>query len=319
MDIRCGRCRRSYFVPDDLVHGRTFRARCSHCGDAFSVEVPESRRRPRRAPSEVPSSAASALPDLLDGMEDQLGWLDEAAREADEQEIVLLTVQRSRRSSAALMLGAVALLLAAAGGVGAWIALRPRPEAAAPRERAAPTAGGPVVADVGGLAYREAPPDAAPIASATAPAPVARPPVQRARSPRLARSDQRLLDLLARKDDVAVVAVDADEGAGAGASARSALAPAVAAKVLAGNRKAFDACISRALRQRPDLKLARRATLVVTVQPSGVVERAYLAEEEVDRTDLGACIVDAARRMVFPSFDGEPVDVAMPLSLSAVF
>jgi hypothetical protein len=85
------------------------------------------------------------------------------------------------------------------------------------------------------------------------------------------------------------------------------------------NRKAFDACISRALRLNPNMKMARRATLVVTVQPNGGVTGAFVAEEEVDRTDLGACLSAAAKRMVFPAFEGEPIDVSMPLSLSAVF
>jgi hypothetical protein len=318
VDIRCERCRRSYFVPDDLVHGRIFRAKCSHCGHAFSVEVPESARKPRKAAAgDLPSTSASAIPDLLDGMEDELGWLDEAAKEADEQEVVLLTVQRSRRSSAAVMIGAAVLLLAAAGGLGAWVALRPKPQAGPRRERAVTAGGAAVVADVGGLAYREPPPEPEPVATASAPAPAAGPPVQRAKTPRLAKHERRLLDLLAKKDDVAVVPVDDDEAVGA--SARSALDPAVAGKVMAGHRKAFDACISRALRLKPDLKLARRATLVVTIQPSGGVLRAYIAEEEVDRSDLGACIIETAQRMVFPPFDGEPVDVAMPLSLSAVF
>lgn len=313
MDIRCERCRRSYFVPDDLVHGRIFRAKCSHCGNAFSVEVPDRPGKRRKAPDELPSTSASAIPDLLDGMEDQLGWLEEAAKEADEQEFVLLTVQRSRRSSAAVMIAGAVLLLAAMGGVGAWIALRPKPEAGPRRARAVADGGAAPVVDVGGLAYRE--PEPEPVVTA-APAPVAGPPVQRAKTPRLARNERRLLDLLAKKQDVAVIPVDEEDGA---ASARSALDPAVAVKVMGGHRKAFDACISRALRLNPSMKLARRATLVVTIQPSGVVQRAYIAEEEVDRTDLGACIVETAQRMVFPSFDGEPVDVAMPLSLSAVF
>lgn len=314
MDIRCERCRRSYFVPDDLVRGRIFRAKCSHCGSAFSVEVPESAGRRKKAADDLPPTGASALPDLLDGMEDELGWLDQAAKEADEQEVVLLTVQRSRRSSAALMIGAVVLLLAAAGGVGAWLALRPKPQAGPRRERVV-AEGAAAVSDVGGLAFREPPPEEA--TTIAAPAPAAGPPVQRAKPPRLARSERRLLDLLAKKDDVAVVGVDDDDGGNA--SARSALDPAVVEKVMAAHRKAFDACISRALRLKPDLKLARRATLVVTIQPSGAVQRAAIAEEAVERTDLGACLVETAQRMVFPAFDGEPVDVAMPLSLSAVF
>jgi transposase-like protein len=318
VDIRCARCRRTYFVPDEVVHGRVLRARCSLCGNAFSVEVAR-RRRKGDAAGGVPSSSASAIPDVLDGLEDQLGWLDEAAREAAEQETVLLTVQRSRRSSAALLVGAAALLLAGAGGVGAWIALRPRPQPPAPRAPVAREAAVAPVSDVGALAGQP-PEQAASVAAAApapGPAPARRATVERTEAPRLDRRERHLLDLLARKNDVAVVPVGEEEGAAA--SARSALDPAVAAKVIAAQRKAFDACVSRALRQRPDLKLARRATLVLTIEPSGAVQRAYLAEEDVDRSEVGACIAETARRMVFPAFDGEPVDVATPLSLSAVF
>jgi hypothetical protein len=170
------------------------------------------------------------------------------------------------------------------------------------------------VEDVGRLAFRE-PPEQAADAVPPAPEPAPALAVQRAKPTRLAKQERRLLDLLEKKQDVAVVPVD-DEGRAP--SSRSALDPAAAGKVILGTRRAFDACISRALRLHPDLKLAPRATLVVTVQPSGAVRRAWLAEEEVDRTELGACLAETARRMVFPAFDGEPVDVAMPLSLSAV-
>lgn len=316
MDIRCERCRRSYFVPDDLVQGRIFRAKCSHCGNAFAVEVPDRGGKRRAAPKDnLPSTSASAIPGLADDLEDQLGWLEDAAKEAAEDEYVLLTVQRSRRGNAAAMVAAAVLLVAAAAGVAAWIALRPKPEGPARRTRDVAGGGAAPVEDVGGLAFKapapEPPPDTAP---APGPAPVQRAP----RIPRLAKQDRRLLDLLGKKQDVAVLpAVDEDEGAGA--SAKSNLDPAAAGKVMAANRRAFDACISRALRLNPSLKLAKRATLVVTIQPSGGVQRAYIAEEEVDRSDLGACLTDTARRMVFPSFDGDAVDVAMPLSLSAVF
>jgi zinc-ribbon domain len=314
VDITCGQCRRSYFVPDDLVQGRTFRAKCSHCGSAFSVQVP-GRPKARRAPKDdLPSTAASAIPGLTDGLDDQLGWLEDAAREAAEDEVVLLTVRRSRRGSAAVMIAGAVVLVAAGAAVAAWLATRPKPEAVARRTRAPAEGGAAPVADVGGLAFKK-PEETPPAESAPVPAP-APAPVQRQKEPRLAKQERKLLDLLAKKEDVAVVPVDEGEG---GAQAKSALDPKAAEKVIAGNRKAFDACISRALRLNPALKLARRATLIVTVQPSGTVQRAFIAEEEVDRTDLGACLTDTARRMVFPAFDGDSVDVAMPLSLGAVF
>ena len=321
MDITCGRCRRSYFVPDDLVHGRVFRARCSHCQHAFSVDVPERTGRRAKAPKDdLRPTAASAIPGFAEGLEDQLGWLEEKAKEVAEDEVVLLTVRRQRRVGGAAIAAGAAVLLLAAAGIAAWIATRPRPVAAERRAQAGALDGAAPVADVSGLAFRApADPEPAPAPAGAAPGPAPAPvPVERAKRPRLGVRDAQLLDLLAKKQDVAVLPAAEDEEA-ASANAKSALDPAAAAKVVAANRRAFDTCVSRALRLNPGLKLARRATLVVTVQPSGAVSRANLAEEEVDRTDLGACLAETARRMVFPAFDGEPVDVAMPLSLSAVF
>jgi hypothetical protein len=316
VDITCAKCRRSYFVPDDLVHGRVFRARCSHCLHSFSVDVPERPGRKHAPKDDLKATSASAIPGFAEGLEDELGWLEDAAKEADEDEYVLLTVRRSRRVSGVAIAAGAAVLLLAAGGVGAWIATRPKPDAPSRRAGAGGEGGAAPVADVSGLAFR--PPAEPAAAPAPAPGPAAAPePVQRAKRPRLALRDAQLLDLLAKKQDVAVLpTAEEEEGS---ANAKAALDPAAAEKVVAANRKAFDTCVSRALRVNPSLKLARRATLVVTVQPSGTVSRAYLAEEEVERTDLGVCLSETARRMVFPSFDGDPVDVAMPLSLSALF
>jgi hypothetical protein len=322
VDITCVRCRRSYFVPDDLVHGRVFRARCSHCQHSFSVDVPErpGKKGARPPKDDLKPTAASAIPGLAEELEDGLGWLEEKAKEVEEDEYVLLTVRRQRRLGGAAIVAGAAVLLLAAGGVGAWIAMRPRPDAPSRRAQAGAEAGSAPVADVSGLAWQKpAEPEPAPVpAVAAAPAPAPEP-AQRAKRPKLGVRDAQLLDLLQKKQDIAVLPAAEDEEASANANAKSALDPAAAEKVVAANRRAFDTCVSRALRLNPSLKLARRATLVVTVQPSGTVSRAYLAEEEVDRTDLGACLAETARRMVFPSFDGEPVDVAMPLSLSAVF
>jgi len=152
-------------------------------------------------------------------------------------------------------------------------------------------------------------------AAAGAAAPAPRPTEALRKKGRITRDDRKLLDLLTRKDDVTVVAPEGDSLD----SAQSALDGEAVARTVAANRKAFDACISKALRLNPNLRMAPRATMVLTVQPDGNVTGAFIAEEEVDRTDLGTCLSGAARRMVFPAFEGEPIDVSMPLSLSAVF
>jgi hypothetical protein len=320
VDITCTKCRRSYFVPDDLVHGRVFRARCSQCHASFSVEVPEKPGKKGAPKDDLKPTSVSALPGLADELGDGLDWLEEKAKEVEEDEYVLLTVRRSRRVSAVAVAAGAVVLLVAAGGVAAWIATRPKADAPSRRAIAGGEDGAAPVADVSGLAWKK-PEEVAPAPARTAspaPAPSAEP-VQRAKRPRIALKDAQLLDLLGKKQDVSVLPAEAAQEEDANANAKTALDPGAAAKVVASNRRAFDTCISRALRVNPSLKLARRATLVVTVQPSGTVSRAYVAEEEVDRTDLGLCLSETARRMVFPTFDGEPVDVATPLSLSAVF
>jgi hypothetical protein len=214
-----------------------------------------------------------------------------------------------RRRGVGLALGVVAALLAA-GATLVFVSGRSGVGPFAKRAREAREASPATILDASGLAARpkvEEP--AAPPAPAAAPAPLRR------KTARISRTDRRLLDLLTKKEDAAVVA---PEGDAMDAGAAGLEADAVA-RTVGANRKAFDACVSRALRLNPNLKVARRATLVVTVQPAGSVTGAFIAEEEVDRSDLGACLCAAARRMVFPSFEGEALDVSMPLSLSTGF
>ncbi len=307
MELTCDRCGRSSYVPDDLVQGRAFRARCPDCEGVL----------------EIPAERANALDDQ------DLAWLssDGQAPEAPPSEPLFekpevtekklaafeqkATAQR-RRGGLALAAGTVVAVAAAAAAVLFVLGRMGGGGPFAPRAREeAPAAAGGAAFDASGLVARRAPP-----APAAAPAGAPRAaPVIRKKAARVTRDDRQLLDLLAKKDDVAVVAPEGD----AVDSAASALDAEAVSRTVSANRKAFDACVSRALRLNPTLRVARRATLVVTVQPSGAVTGAFIAEEEVDRTDLGACLSGAARRMVFPGFEGEPIDVSMPLSLSAVF
>ena len=140
--------------------------------------------------------------------------------------------------------------------------------------------------------------------------------VTRARrsAPRAAGGDdRRLLDLMGRKEDGAaadpVEALDLD-------TSRS-LSPAAVERVVGEGLGAFSGCLTRALTARQPGSDARRATLLLTVDPRGRVSKAWVAEAEVDDTPLGACLASAARRLAFPAFRGGPVEVAVPLALEA--
>jgi hypothetical protein len=138
-------------------------------------------------------------------------------------------------------------------------------------------------------------------------------PSRRKQQHALSSKDRKLLDLLARKSDGAappepVEKLDLDSG--------SSLDPAAVERVVQESQGAFSGCINRTAREGVDAA-SRRTTLLLTVTPAGAVSAAWLAEAEATRTPLGRCIVTAARRLVFPSFEGEPVDVSVPLLLEA--
>jgi hypothetical protein len=63
----------------------------------------------------------------------------------------------------------------------------------------------------------------------------------------------------------------------------------------------------------------KRVSLELTVRPSGRVEKAAVGEKDVARTPLGQCIARAAKRMVFPGFDGEAIDIVVPLKLKVTY
>ncbi len=306
MELTCDRCGRSSYVPDELVSGRAFRAKCPDCQGVL----------------EIAAERANALDDR------DLAWLAGQAPAADAPpaeplfekpevvekkvaEFAARTAVQRRRQAALVAAGA---LVAAAGVAFAavWAVGRlvgPGPFSRRAREERAASAGSAL--DASGLVAKRVP-----VSAAAAPVQAPRPPPEvRKKGRTITRDDRKLLDLLAKKDDVTVIP-EADEALD---RAQGNLDPDAVGRTVAKNRKAFDACISKALRLDPGMRVARRATLVVTVQPSGAVTGAFIAEEEVDRTDLGGCLSAAARRMVFPAFEGEPIDVSMPLSLSAVF
>ncbi|MGB8931012.1 MAG: AgmX/PglI C-terminal domain-containing protein, partial [Anaeromyxobacteraceae bacterium] len=135
---------------------------------------------------------------------------------------------------------------------------------------------------------------------------------------RLAIADKELLDLLAKKGDVAVT-VQADETA-ALATTRGTLDSTAIEGTLSRNSSSFAACVSRAASSGPDQRLAaNRVNLELTIRPSGRVQKVAVADKAVAGTPLGLCIAQAAKRMVFPGFDGEPIDIVVPLKLRVGF
>jgi hypothetical protein len=88
------------------------------------------------------------------------------------------------------------------------------------------------------------------------------------------------------------------------------------AAALQASARPLRACVRAAERGPPRFRLAgRRVVLRATVTPSGRVTAPRLEDAELDRSPPGACLKSAARRMVFPPHDGDPVEVRIPLAL----
>ena len=105
-------------------------------------------------------------------------------------------------------------------------------------------------------------------------------------------------------------ATEAPGGAGAGPNQKA------LAKVVAQSGPAFQSCIEQQLKRTPNFR-GGKVNLVATVGASGTVKQARLDRKEIDVSDLGSCLKSRARRLVFPSFEGEDVEVQIPLVLTA--
>lgn len=87
----------------------------------------------------------------------------------------------------------------------------------------------------------------------------------------------------------------------------------VAAKVVAQFQPAFQGCIENALRRNPNIRVGR-VEMTVTVGHSGSVLRSAISPKQHDNADWGVCLKERAKRMVFPSFEGDDeADLKVPL------
>jgi predicted Zn finger-like uncharacterized protein len=90
-------------------------------------------------------------------------------------------------------------------------------------------------------------------------------------------------------------------------------------KKLDENKGSLQRCIDEALRRDPrDPALrAGRIRITTTIAPSGAVIGAKIDKRGVDESALGACLKGATGRIVFPPFPGKPVDVDIPIVVTA--
>ncbi|GEM_PF-1178215 len=97
-----------------------------------------------------------------------------------------------------------------------------------------------------------------------------------------------------------------------------ALSQEVMARVIANNQKAFQACTEQELRRNPGFK-GGKIRLTLTIGSSGMVTQASIDREDIDRAVIGSCLKMSARRILFPSFEGEPFSLEVPLVLTSGF
>lgn len=91
---------------------------------------------------------------------------------------------------------------------------------------------------------------------------------------------------------------------------------AAVGKTIADNAGAYKRCIDDAIRRNPNFK-GGRVEISATIGPSGIVTTASLSDPAMESSDMGTCIKDRTRRMIFPKFEGEPFEVKFPLVLGS--
>jgi hypothetical protein len=164
---------------------------------------------------------------------------------------------------------------------------------------------------------RPAPPP--PVREVRAPAPKPAPPPVAAPAPKPeppASPELKKLYGDTRKADVGPSVVPTLAHAAAAPAGGSGPNQQALAKVVAQSGPAFQSCIEQQLKRTPNYR-GGKVNLVATVGASGTVKQARLDRKEIDISDLGSCLKSRARRLVFPSFEGEDVEVEIPLVLTA--
>jgi predicted Zn finger-like uncharacterized protein len=84
------------------------------------------------------------------------------------------------------------------------------------------------------------------------------------------------------------------------------------ARVVARSQTGFKSCIERGLRKNPQLRDSK-LLITATVGTSGSVKKVSFDRKDLEGSPLGECLKGRAKRMVFPAFSGDDVEVEIPL------
>ncbi len=109
------------------------------------------------------------------------------------------------------------------------------------------------------------------------------------------------------RKDAEVAATDSDEVGGP--------SDEEVERVVDKAQEAFRNCVENELRKNPSFRVGK-VTLTATVGSSGKVKAATLDKPALNRSNVGTCIRDRAKSMVFSAFSGDDVDLEIPLVLS---
>lgn len=120
---------------------------------------------------------------------------------------------------------------------------------------------------------------------------------------------------LDEKEDVGPVARKAVAVASADSSGSEGPPPENISRVVGDRQAAFQSCVEQELRRNPSFR-GGKVGLTVTVGGSGAVKGASLDRSELERENVGECLLSTARKMIFAGFNGDDVALEIPLVLT---
>jgi outer membrane biosynthesis protein TonB len=139
------------------------------------------------------------------------------------------------------------------------------------------------------------------------------PPTQEAAQPQgEAQKEAAALYAEGEKKDVGPEVRENAEVAAADSAKQSGPPQEEISRVVSQSQSAFKSCIERALRRNPQLR-DTKVLVTATVGSSGKVKKVSFDREDVDGSPMGNCLKLSAKRMVFPAFSGDEVEVEIPL------